>query len=78
MEIKIQLPQKLAAILIEREHRTGAPVESIVIQTLTEQLSDLIQPNSQPTADEFSTRLREWANKFPTLDQTIDDSRDSL
>jgi hypothetical protein len=78
VQINIQLPQKLAAKLKELAHCTGASVESIVIQTLTEQLSEHIQPNSQPTADEFSTRLREWANKFPTLDQTIDDSRDSL
>jgi hypothetical protein len=62
----------------ERALCAGATVESMLIQTLTEQLSDLTQPNCQATADEFSAWLREWASKFPTLDQAIDDSRDSL
>lgn len=78
MEIKIQLPHKLAAILKERANRTGASVESIVIQTLTEQLSELTPPNSQATADEFSASLRDWANKFPKLNHAIEDGRDSI
>lgn len=78
VNLKIQLPDNLEAILKEHARRAGVPVESIVIQALTEGLSDLTQPDNHATADEFSTWLREWANKFPKLDHPIDDSRDSI
>lgn len=78
MNIKINLPDKLESILRERAAKEGIPIESFVIQAVTERLADSNVDTNPISTSNFSQWLREWSSRFPKLDQPVDDSRESI
>lgn len=78
MNLRIQVPANLEAILRQRAEQEGVPVESFVLQAVTERLAETEQSGHQGTAEEFSSWLRQWANSFPKLETAVDDSRDGI
>ncbi len=77
MNLRIEVPANLELLLKERAQQAGVPVESFVLQAVTEHLAETQAHESTLNADEFSLWLRRWADRFPKLDHVIDDSRDS-
>jgi hypothetical protein len=78
VNLRIEVPASLEPLLRERAHQAGVPVESFVLQAVTERLAGTEQIGTQGTAEEFSNWLGQWANSFPRLSAAIDDSRDSI
>lgn len=78
MNIKIQLPVELEAVLRERAAKEGVPIESYVIQAISERLADSHVDETPSSTSRFSDWLREWSSRFPKLDRPIDDSRESI
>ena len=78
MNLKLEIPNNLELVLVEHARRAGVPVEAIVIEAITDRLADLTSADTNTTADDFSTWLREWAHQFPKISNPIDDSRDSI
>lgn len=78
MNLKIEVPANLEPLLRERAAQAGVPVESFVLQAVTEQLAATDAPGAAIGAEEFSAWLRQWAAQFPKLDHEIDDSRESI
>ncbi len=78
MNIKINLPDKLESILRERAAKEGVPIESFVIQAVTDRLADSNVDTNPISTSNFSQWLREWSSRFPKLGQRVDDSRESI
>ncbi|MFN9714718.1 MAG: hypothetical protein ACK57G_13080 [Planctomycetota bacterium] len=78
VNLRIEVPANLENLLKERAHQAGVPVESFVLQSVTERLAE-----SEPTivatnTEDFNLWLRKWADRFPKLEHPVDDSRESI
>jgi hypothetical protein len=78
VNLRIEVPANLELLLNERAQQAGVPVESFVLQAVTERLAESEATDSAINAEEFSLWLRQWADRFPKLDHAVDDSRDSI
>ena len=78
MNLQIHLPDELEAILREQSTREGIPIESFVVQAVTERLAASVGEVSTVGASDFSHWLHKWAHRFPKPDRPIDDSRESI
>jgi hypothetical protein len=78
VNLRIEVPANLELLLKERAQQAGVPVESFVLQAVTERLAESEVSDSTMNAEEFSLWLRQWADRFPKLDHVVDDSRDSI
>ena len=78
VNLRIEVPANLELLLKERAQQAGVPVESFVLQAVTERLAESETTNSAVNAEEFSLWLRQWADRFPKLDHAVDDSRNSI
>jgi hypothetical protein len=78
MNLRIEVPSNLELLLRERAEEEGVPVEAIVLAAVTDKLRNTTAASPSYTADQFSTWLVAWANRFPKLDNVIDDSRESM
>lgn len=78
VNLRIEVPANLELLLKERAQQAGVPVESFVLQAVTERLAESETTDSSINAEEFSLWLRQWADRFPKLDLAVDDSRDSI
>ena len=78
VNLRIEVPANLELLLKERAQQAGVPVESFVLQAVTERLAESETTDSSINAEEFSLWLRQWADRFPKLDHAVDDSRDSI
>ena len=78
MNLKIEVPANLELILKERAQQAGVPVELFVLQAVTDRLAESESPVSSVNAEQFSLWLTQWSDRFPKLEQIVDDSRDSI
>lgn len=78
VNLRIEVPANLEVLLKERAQQAGVPIESFVLQAVTERLAEPETTDSSIDAEEFSIWLRQWADRFPKLDHVVDDSRDSI
>ena len=78
MNLRIEVPANLELLLKQRAQQAGVPVESFVLQAVTDRLAEADATDSSVTVEEFSLWLRQWADRFPKLDNAVDDSRDSI
>ena len=78
MNLKIEVPANLELLLKERAQRAGVPVELFVLQAVTDRLAESESPVSSVNAEQFSLWLAQWSDRFPKLEQIVDDSRDSI
>jgi hypothetical protein len=78
MNLKIEVPANLEPLLRRRAAQAGVPVESFVLQAVTEHLAVTDAPRASIGAEDFSAWLRQWAAQFPKLEHAIEDSRESI
>ena len=78
MNLRIEVPANLELLLKERAQQAGVPVESFVLQAVTERLAESETTDSSINAEEFSLWLTQWADRLPKLDHPVDDSRESI
>jgi hypothetical protein len=78
MNLQIEVPSNLELLLRKRAEEEGVPVEAIVLAAVTDKLENTTSFSPDYTADQFSSWLRAWADRFPKLDVLIDDSRESI
>ena len=78
MNLRIEVPSDLELLLLKCAEEEGVPVEAIVLAAVTDKLGNTTAVSPDYTADQFSTWIRAWADRFPKLDIVIDDSRESI
>jgi hypothetical protein len=78
MNLRIEVPSNLEPLLRKRAEEEGVPVEAIVLAAVTDKLENTTSFSPDYTADQFSSWLRAWADRFPKLDVLIDDSCKSI
>jgi hypothetical protein len=78
VNLRIEVPANLENLLKERAKQAGVPVESFVLQSVTDRLGQPEAIDRAINAEEFSLWLRKWADRFPKLEHPVDDSRDSI
>ncbi len=78
MNLQIEVSANLERKLQERAQQAGVSIETFVLQVVSEHLAETEAPAKRMDPEEFSLWLRHWAERFPKLDQVVDDSRESF
>lgn len=78
VNLRIEVPADLELLLKERAQQAGVPVELFVLQAVTTRLAEGEMKDCAIDAEEFSLWLRQWADRFPKLEHSVDDSRESI
>ncbi|QDV81054.1 hypothetical protein [Botrimarina mediterranea] len=78
MDLLLNLPPALEALLAERAKSSGKAPEDIALRVLEEQLVDESLASASLPADEWVADIRSWADSHRKLEHEADDSRESI
>lgn len=78
MILRIQVTENLEGLLKARAEEMGLPVETLVLQTRADYLASPNTVSKKGNSQQFNQWLRDWAEQFPTLNQPVDGSRESI
>jgi len=81
MSMRLNLPADLQSRLEQQAELAGQDAASFVLEVVRERLRDLdadgLKANELSNAD-WSGRLQAWADSFPQVSHSVDDSRESI
>ena len=78
MNVNLELPEELDAVVRRRAAAAGQDVSTFLRQMVEENLAEEEEVASSQSVEDFAKRLDAWIALHPVLDHAIDDSRESI